>query len=90
MLFLSPFAFVFSASNWIKQQLDLSILYGLAQMSPMYQGLKVFSDPWSGTWAYVDSPFHYAAEDVEIGLACIPLLFILFVMLISAIYRAKS
>jgi hypothetical protein len=90
MLILAPLPFLLSPANWIKQGLEIELLYGLAQMSPLYQGFRLFVDPWSGTWAYVDSPFHYAVEGNATVLASLPLFFLLVLMLTSAFRHAES
>lgn len=90
MLFLAPVPFLLSPANWIKQGHDMEIFYGIAQMSPLYQIFRLFADPWSGSWVYVDSPFHYAVEGTVTSLACIPMFFLLVMMLISAFRHAES
>jgi len=90
LLLVSPLPFLFSASTWIKWQLDPQYLYAIAQMSPLYQFFSNFSDPWSGAWAYVDSPFHYAIEQNQVHLSVWPLLLINSLVLSGSFNRAKS
>ena len=36
--------------------------YGVVQCSPIYQILRLKTDPWVSSWMYQDSPFHFLQE----------------------------
>jgi hypothetical protein len=42
--------------------ISLQNYYAFVQSSPIYCALRLWGDPWVGSWIYEDSPFHFDFE----------------------------
>jgi hypothetical protein len=82
LVFLHWLPLLISAEGLDAAELDSSVLYFLAQLTPIYAILRVFEDPWVGEWIYGDSPFHFSAEpwtSYELWYVHLPLAFLLMI-----------
>ena len=86
----SVLPFLLSPSYWINNNGKVEFLYGLAQMSPLYQIFRLNFDPWNGPWVYVDSPFHYAVESGLMPIASLPLVLLLLLMCLTICFNKNA